>query len=121
MIKYVTLISLIFALLFYILIMLIFAERLNSYFTINYIIGYLLMLGNFFIMVKKLVKLGKFKNFFYSSAIRLLILCLLLFLWIKYGKLNIIGLMTGLTSFAIAIPIAAFIYTKFGDNDGTLH
>ena len=121
MIKYVMLISLIFALLFYILILLIFGYWLKSYFTINYLIGYLLMIGNFLLMATRLLRMEKFKLFFYGSAIRLSVFCLLLFLWVKYGRLNIVGLMAGLTVFAIALPIAALIYTKLGGNNGTPH
>lgn len=119
MIRYVILISLIFALLFYIILELIFGYTLKSYFTINYLIGYLLMIGNFTLMAKRLVRMERFKVFFYGSTIRLSVFCLLLFLWIKFGKLNIIGLMAGLIVFAITIPISALIYTRLGGNNGT--
>jgi hypothetical protein len=121
MIKYVLLISLIFALLCYILAMIILDIKSKGYFTINYIFGYFLMFLNFLYLSKRIMKMQKINIFFYTYFIRFFILSLLLFLWIRYGKLNIMGLFGGLVTFTLAIPISAFIYIKLGENNGTSH
>lgn len=121
MTKYVVLISLIFALLFYILTLLLINSKIKSYFTINYIVGYVLMLSNFLFMSQRLMKIVKVGKFSYDLIFRLAGFCLLLFFWINYGKLNIVGLITGFIAFTISLPISALIYTKLGENNGTPH
>lgn len=121
MIKYVLLISLIFTLLFYIFTIAVFDIENTNIFTINYIFGYLIMLLNFLYMSKRIMKTEKIHMFFYTSIIRLFIISLLLYLWIQYGMLDIIGLSVGLIIFITAIPIGAFVYIKLGEKNGTLH
>jgi hypothetical protein len=77
------------------------------------------MVGNFLLMAKKFFKTEKFRMFFCNSLIRLVGFFLLLLIWIKFGSLNLIGLIAGLTSFVVSIPIAALFYTKFRGSDGT--
>ena len=121
MTKYVVLISLIFTLLFYIFTLLLINSKLKSDLAINYIVGYFLMLTNFIFMSQRLMKIVKVEKFSYDLILRMTGFCLLLLLWINYGKLNIVGLMAGFIAFTISLPISALIYIKHGENNGTPH
>ncbi len=106
---------LIFSLIFFSILYTVFNLICEKSFLQNMIVGYLISVGNFLGLVFNLQKsfAGSFVGVgLGNSFFRLTVVGVLLYIWFKYGRLNIWGLLVGLSILTIAMPIYVLIENR---------
>lgn len=78
----------------------------------NFLIGWLVSMGNYMGMVRKIeasFSSGYFKAVVFSSQVRFGLTAVVMILWFKYASVDIMGLLVGLTAVAVCIPLGYFL------------
>jgi len=106
---------LIFSLIFFSILYTVCSTVFEKSFQYNMIVGYLVSVGNFIGLVFNVQK--SFSNSVWALGIgnsffRLTVVGAVLYIWFKYGKLHIWGLLVGLSILTIAMPIYVLIENR---------
>jgi len=106
---------LIFSLIFFSILYTVCSTVFEKSFLYNMIVGYLVSVGNFIGLVFNVQK--SFSNSVWALGIgnsffRLTVVGAVLYIWFKYGKLHIWGLLVGLSILTIAMPIYVLIENR---------
>lgn len=103
---------LIFSLIFLIILYTVCNMFLGKLFLYNMVVGFIISVGNFLGLVFHVKKSfsGSFMGIgIGNSFFRLMLVGVFLYMWFKFGMLNIWGLLVGLSVLTIAMPIYVLI------------
>jgi hypothetical protein len=109
--KTIVIISLIFFVILYTVFKIFFISSLSVSFVIGWIVSFFNFIGVVF-KVRKSFNTGNFGAFVLNSQFRLFLTGLFLYFCFKRVEINLVGLLVGLTSTPVCIPISFFIDSR---------
>ncbi len=115
--KIIVIISLLFFVILYTVFKIFYESSLSVSFAIGWAVSFFNFLGVIF-KVRKSFLTGNFGAFFLNTQFRLFLTGLFLYFCFKKVEINIIGLLVGLISTSVSIPIGFFIDSRRKE-DGT--
>lgn len=109
--KYIIIISLLFFGILYTVSKFFYGNNFSASFAIGWAVSFFNFIG-VMIKVRSSFKSGRFGSVVFNTQVRLLVTGAVLYYWFKSYEVNIFGLLVGLTSIAVSIPLSIFFSVK---------
>lgn len=106
---------LIISLIFFVILYTVFRIFKGAVASNNFLIGWLVSIGNYLGLTRK-IEAGFSSMYFravvFSSQIRFMLTATVMIFWFKYARVDILGLLVGLTTVAVCVPLGYFLAVR---------
>ena len=107
--------TLIISLIFFVILYTVFKIFRGTVASNSFLVGWLVSMGNYLGLARKIESSFSsmhFRTVVFSSQVRFVLTAAVMIFWFKYARVDILGLLVGLTTVAVCVPLGYFLAVR---------